>query len=85
MRGVPDAGLVIEDVIAPGSIAGRPPLIYDSLHPLLLEGGTVAYVGVRRVVVLDGLISGCQNAVAGVGKPLPIISGLRPIFAELYT
>src|SRR5688572_1403189 len=76
MRGVPDAGLVVENVITRCAAGRRPPAVDDSLNPLLLKRGIVTDVGIVGIVVQDGLVRGSQDSIAGIRKPLGIIAGL---------
>src|SRR5881296_2072495 len=80
MRRMPDAVLVVENVITRRQVRGRAPMIDDRLHPLLLKVRVVSGIGIVRIIVRDRLISGFQYPVAGIGKPLPVIAGLRAVF-----
>src|SRR5213596_2986882 len=81
MRRMPDAVLVVENVITRRQVRGRAPMIDDRLHPLLLKVGVVSDIGIVRIIVLDWLIGGFQYPVAGIGKPLPVIAGLCAVFS----
>src|ERR1044071_2624514 len=79
MRGVPDAVLVVQDVIGLAAVDRLSPLVDDGLNPLPLKRGAVGNVRVIRIVAGDGLIGALQNSVAGVGKPLRVVAGLRAV------
>ena len=80
MRGVPDAVLVVQDVVARRGAGGQAPFVHHRLHPLLLIGGTAGDVGVVGIVARHVLPGGLQNAVAGIGEPLGVVAGLSAVF-----
>src|SRR5439155_24083420 len=80
MRGVPDAVLVVEEVVARRGAGGQAPFVHHRLHPLLLMGGTAGDVGVVGIVGRHVLPGGRQNAVSGIGEPLGVVAGLSAVF-----
>src|ERR1700680_2727771 len=80
MRGVPEAGLVIEDVILLPAVPRQSPGAHDVLDPTLLIQRAVLHIGVVGIVTADRLIGGFQNSVSGVGEPLSVVAGLRAVF-----
>ena len=81
MRGVPDARLVVEDVVAQPAVGVGAPAADEMLDPSLLKERRRRDVGVVRVVAGDELAVRA-HAVAGVGVPLPVGSGLRAVFRD---
>src|SRR5262245_47859664 len=78
MGRVPDAVLIVEDVILHAAARGRTPGADEMLHPGLLIIRVGKGVRVARSVD-DVLPIRLQNAVASVRKPLPVIAGLRSV------
>src|ERR1700680_2013750 len=79
MRGMPDAVLVIEDVILLPAVARQAPRAHDVLDPALLVQRTILHIGVIRIVPADRLVGGLQNSVSSVGEPLRVVAGLRAV------
>ncbi len=79
--GMPDARLVVEDVVAEaaGRVGAPPP--DQVLDPRLLKRRA------RRDVGVVGIVAGHElavraHAVAGIGEPLPVAAGLRAVLRD---
>ncbi len=81
MRGVPDARLVVEDVVAQAAVRVRAPATDQVLDPALLQERCRGDVGVVRIVAGHELTVGA-DAVTGIGKPLPVGPGLRAVLGD---
>jgi hypothetical protein len=81
MRRVPDAGLVVEDVVLQPAARGGSPAVDQVLHPTALERGVGRNARVVRIVAGHELAVG-SDTVARVGKPLPVVAGLRPVLRD---
>src|SRR5437899_8684888 len=81
MGRMPDAWLVIEDVIAQAAARVRAPLADQVLHPSLLKRRARRNVGVVWIIS-DDVLSASPNPVSRVRAPLPIVSGLWAVFGD---
>ncbi len=52
------------------------------LDPSLLKGRVGRDVRIVRVVAGDELAGAAEDAVARVGKPLPVVAGLRAVLGD---
>ena len=82
VRRVPDARLVVEDVVAQAAARVRAPASDEVLHPALLERARSTARSRRcgSLPVMNWPL--VPNAVAGVGEPLPVVAGLRAVLGD---
>ena len=80
MGGVPEARLVVEDVVAQAAVCVRAPACHQVLHPGLLDERGRRHVGLGWIVADDVLAVG-PYAVARIGHPLRVAACLRAVFA----
>ena len=81
MSRVPDARLVVENVVAQAAGRVRAPAGDQMLHPALLKDRVRRHVGVVRIVARDELTVG-PDAVARIGEPLPVVAALRAVLGD---
>ncbi len=81
MRRMPDARLVVENVVAQPAIGVGAPSSDEVLNPSLLEERCRRDVGVVGIVAGHELTVGA-DAIACVGEPLPVGSSLRAILGD---
>ncbi len=84
MGRVPQAGLVVENVVPQPAVRVRVPPVDQVLDPALLECGRRPYVGVVRIVAGDELAIR-PHAIARIGEPLPVVAGLRAVLGNRET
>ena len=76
---VPDARLVIQNVILQAAIRRRSESVDEVLHPSLLIVGVRGDIGVGRVVAGNVLAGARENPVARIRVPLRVVARLRAI------
>src|SRR5262245_30231246 len=81
MGGVPQAGLVVEDVVAQTAGCIRSPAADEVLHPSLLKRRIRWHVRVVRIVAGDEAAVR-TDAVASVRKPLRVVSALGTVLRD---
>src|SRR5512138_3508013 len=82
MRLVPDAVLVVEQVILKAAARCRTERADEVLHPALLQRHAVRRIGVVRIVPRDLRVGPLLDAVARSGIPLPVAAGLRAVLRD---